>query len=248
MGEPRLLQAHQQLHRPVVRPGRQRAVVRLRRRQDPRHRQGPDDRGRSSSRRTTASARSGRRSSPATTRRTTGPTFRSSTCKQTPIVRITETAIETADGARDVRHRSSGRPGFDFGTGALSRMGIRGRDGCRAQRALGRRAAHIPRHQTDRLPELLLSRVVRTRRRATTRATTATKSTSSPTCSCTRATTGTTRSKSTPAEEALDGDDRSQRDAQAVVRREAATTSARTFPASRASTCSTRRDARSCTP
>jgi cation diffusion facilitator CzcD-associated flavoprotein CzcO len=48
--------------------------------------------------------------------------------RQSPIVRVTETGIETTDGLRefDVIVWATG---FDFGTGALSRMGIRGRDG-----------------------------------------------------------------------------------------------------------------------
>ena len=48
--------------------------------------------------------------------------------KETPMVRVTETGIETADGVRefDVIVWATG---FDFGTGALLRMGIRGRDG-----------------------------------------------------------------------------------------------------------------------
>jgi cation diffusion facilitator CzcD-associated flavoprotein CzcO len=48
--------------------------------------------------------------------------------KETPIVRITEKGIETADGVLefDVIVWATG---FDFGTGALSRMGIIGRDG-----------------------------------------------------------------------------------------------------------------------
>jgi cation diffusion facilitator CzcD-associated flavoprotein CzcO len=48
--------------------------------------------------------------------------------RQTPIVRLTETGIETTDGVRefDVIVWATG---FDFGTGALLRMGIRGRDG-----------------------------------------------------------------------------------------------------------------------
>jgi cation diffusion facilitator CzcD-associated flavoprotein CzcO len=47
---------------------------------------------------------------------------------ETPMVRITETGIETADGLRpfDVIVWATG---FDFGTGALNRMGIRGRNG-----------------------------------------------------------------------------------------------------------------------
>jgi cation diffusion facilitator CzcD-associated flavoprotein CzcO len=46
----------------------------------------------------------------------------------TPMVRLTETGIETTDGTRefDVVVWATG---FDFGTGALRRMGVRGRDG-----------------------------------------------------------------------------------------------------------------------
>jgi cation diffusion facilitator CzcD-associated flavoprotein CzcO len=47
---------------------------------------------------------------------------------ETPMVRLTADGIETTDGLRefDVLIWATG---FDFGTGALSRMGIRGRDG-----------------------------------------------------------------------------------------------------------------------
>jgi cation diffusion facilitator CzcD-associated flavoprotein CzcO len=47
---------------------------------------------------------------------------------ETPIVRLTESGIETAEGLRqfDIVVWATG---FDFGTGALLRMGIRGRDG-----------------------------------------------------------------------------------------------------------------------
>jgi cation diffusion facilitator CzcD-associated flavoprotein CzcO len=48
--------------------------------------------------------------------------------KQTPIVRVTETGIETTDGLREL-DVVIWATGFDFGTGALSRMGVRGRDG-----------------------------------------------------------------------------------------------------------------------
>jgi cation diffusion facilitator CzcD-associated flavoprotein CzcO len=47
---------------------------------------------------------------------------------QTPIVRLTESGIETADGVREF-DIVVWATGFDFGTGALSRMGVRGRDG-----------------------------------------------------------------------------------------------------------------------
>jgi cation diffusion facilitator CzcD-associated flavoprotein CzcO len=48
--------------------------------------------------------------------------------QESPIVRITERGIETADGVLDV-DIIVWATGFDFGTGALLRMGIRGRDG-----------------------------------------------------------------------------------------------------------------------
>jgi cation diffusion facilitator CzcD-associated flavoprotein CzcO len=48
--------------------------------------------------------------------------------KETPILRITETGIETADGMEEF-DIIVWATGFDFGTGALARMGIRGRDG-----------------------------------------------------------------------------------------------------------------------
>jgi cation diffusion facilitator CzcD-associated flavoprotein CzcO len=48
--------------------------------------------------------------------------------KRTPIVRITEDGIETSEGFREV-DVIVWATGFDFGTGALVRMGIRGRDG-----------------------------------------------------------------------------------------------------------------------
>jgi cation diffusion facilitator CzcD-associated flavoprotein CzcO len=48
--------------------------------------------------------------------------------RETPIERVTETGIQTAEGLRefDVIVWATG---FDFGTGALTRMGIRGRHG-----------------------------------------------------------------------------------------------------------------------
>jgi len=48
--------------------------------------------------------------------------------KKTPILRMTERGIETADGVREL-DTIVWATGFDFGTGALTRMGIRGRDG-----------------------------------------------------------------------------------------------------------------------
>lgn len=48
--------------------------------------------------------------------------------KATPIERVTASGIETADGAQEF-DIVVWATGFDFGTGALNRMGIRGRDG-----------------------------------------------------------------------------------------------------------------------
>jgi cation diffusion facilitator CzcD-associated flavoprotein CzcO len=47
---------------------------------------------------------------------------------ESPILRVTETGIETAQGLREL-DVIVWATGFDFGTGALLRMGIRGRDG-----------------------------------------------------------------------------------------------------------------------
>ena len=77
--------------------------------------------------------------------------------RETPIVKVTETGIETSDGLRefDVIIWATG---FDFGTGAMLRMGIVGAGGADAERLLGRRAAHLPRDHDPRVPELLLPR------------------------------------------------------------------------------------------
>ncbi|WP_433632251.1 flavin-containing monooxygenase [Nocardia sp. CA-120079] len=48
--------------------------------------------------------------------------------KETPIVRITETGIETAEGLREF-DIIIWATGYDFGTGALNRLGVRGRNG-----------------------------------------------------------------------------------------------------------------------
>jgi cation diffusion facilitator CzcD-associated flavoprotein CzcO len=48
--------------------------------------------------------------------------------KETPMVRVTETGIETTAGTQDF-DLIVWATGFDFGTGALRRMGIQGRDG-----------------------------------------------------------------------------------------------------------------------
>jgi cation diffusion facilitator CzcD-associated flavoprotein CzcO len=48
--------------------------------------------------------------------------------RETPIVRVTESGIETTAGVREL-DVIVWATGFDFGTGAMTRMGIRGRDG-----------------------------------------------------------------------------------------------------------------------
>jgi cation diffusion facilitator CzcD-associated flavoprotein CzcO len=48
--------------------------------------------------------------------------------RETPILRVTDTGIETTDGVREL-DLIVWATGFDFGTGALLRMGIRGRGG-----------------------------------------------------------------------------------------------------------------------
>jgi cation diffusion facilitator CzcD-associated flavoprotein CzcO len=52
--------------------------------------------------------------------------------KETPMLRVTETGIETSEGLREF-DIIVWATGFDFGTGALTRMGIRGRGGVRVE-------------------------------------------------------------------------------------------------------------------
>ncbi|MFD8001886.1 flavin-containing monooxygenase [Streptomyces mirabilis] len=47
---------------------------------------------------------------------------------ETPITRITETGVETADGTQEI-DIIIWATGYDFGTGALNRLGVRGRGG-----------------------------------------------------------------------------------------------------------------------
>ena len=77
--------------------------------------------------------------------------------RETPIVKVTETGIETSDGLREF-DIIIWATGFDFGSGAMLRMGIVGAGRPAARRLLGRRAAHLPRHHDPRVPELLLPR------------------------------------------------------------------------------------------
>ncbi len=82
-------------------------------------------------------------------------TSRSSTSSETPIVRVTEGGIETAEGVREF-DIIVWATGFDFGTGALTRHGHpRPRRPC-ARGRLGGRSADVPRHPEHGLPESLL--------------------------------------------------------------------------------------------
>ncbi|MFQ6396227.1 flavin-containing monooxygenase [Nocardia sp. KC 131] len=56
------------------------------------------------------------------------PTVQHVSLEQTPIVRVTETGIELTDGLREF-DIIIWATGYDFGTGALNRLGVRGRDG-----------------------------------------------------------------------------------------------------------------------
>ena len=99
--------------------------------------------------------------------------------RRTPILRMTENGIETSDGAREF-DIVIWATGFDFGTGALARMDIRGRDGV----ALRDHWADGPRTflgiQTTGFPNFFFPGGPR-RRPATILGTTATRWTSSPT-------------------------------------------------------------------
>ena len=108
----------------------------------------------------------------------------------TPILRMTPNGIETAEGEQqfDVVVWATG---FDFGTGALLRMGIRGRDGLALEDHWADGPTTFLGVQTAGFPNLFFP-AGPTRRPATTRGTTATRSTSSPTRSPTRGTTATT--------------------------------------------------------
>ena len=77
--------------------------------------------------------------------------------RETPIVRMTETGIETTDGVREF-DIIVWATGFDFGTGALTRMGIRGRDGLALEDHWADGPTTFLGVQTTRLPELLLPR------------------------------------------------------------------------------------------
>ena len=98
---------------------------------------------------------------------------------ETPITAVTETGIETADGLREF-DIIVWATGFDFGTGALNRIGRRRPGRPAARGVLGRRAAHLSRHHVPITSRTSSSPAGRTAGRATTRGTTATSRTSSP--------------------------------------------------------------------
>jgi cation diffusion facilitator CzcD-associated flavoprotein CzcO len=164
----------------------------------------------------------------------------------TPMLRITAEGIETADGV-DELDLIVWATGFDFGTGALARMGIVGRDGL----ALTDHWADGPTTflgvQTTGFPNLFFP-AAPTPPPGTTPATTATRSTSSPTCSSTPGTTATPSSRSTPPPR-TSGPAWST-SGPACRRRSArrATTSAPTSPGSPAATSSTPPAAPNSTP
>ncbi len=163
VAEPGLLEADQPLHRPPVRPGRQRRVVRVHRRQDPGHRGGPGHRGeadpdRPPLRRAAASVRD-------RLLRDLQPAQR----------RPRRRAADTHHPDHRARHRDE-----RGGAGARhhrvgDRLRLRDRrpaadGGPRPRRAsargpLGGGAEDLPRHPDHRVPELLLPRRAPRRRR-----------------------------------------------------------------------------------
>ena len=76
---------------------------------------------------------------------------------QTPIVRMTERGIETADGEREF-DIVVWATGFDFGTGALHAHGDPRPERRRTRGRMGRRSENVPRRPEHRLPEPLLPR------------------------------------------------------------------------------------------
>ena len=84
--------------------------------------------------------------------------------QQTPIVRMTERGIVTSEGEREF-DIVVWATGFDFGTGALARMDIRGRDGRALADSWADGPTDLPRRPDRWLPQLLLSRWAARRRR-----------------------------------------------------------------------------------
>ncbi len=118
--------------------------------------------------------------------------------KQTPIVRVTESGIETTEGVQEF-DIIVWATGFDFGTGALARLGIRGRRRSGARATTGRTARRPSSASRPPASPTSSSPAGRTPPPATTRGTTVTRSTSSPRPSSICATTATTPSKWTRA-------------------------------------------------
>ena len=77
--------------------------------------------------------------------------------RETPIVKVTETGIETSDGLREF-DIIIWATGFDFGTGAMLRMGIVGDGGLTLNDYWADGPLHLPRDHDPRVPELLLPR------------------------------------------------------------------------------------------
>ena len=188
--QPRVHEAHEQLRRPVVRRRGQRRVVRVHRREDPRHRARSGD---------------GRAADPE------GPPLR----WQAPAVRARLLrGVQRPEGvagrpprhSHRARHRDgASRPptacasstsscGPPASTSAPARSAAWGSSGATASRSPTTGPTVRPPSSACRpaASPTSSSPAVRTRRRGTTRATTATSSTSSPTRSCTRATTAST--------------------------------------------------------
>ena len=125
--QPRFRQAGQQLHRHADRPRRKCRMVRVPRREDPRHRRRPRHGGEadpegSPLRRQAAAYDAGYYEA------FNKPHVALVDLRETPILRMTPNGIETAEGERrfDIIVWATG---FDFGTGALLRIDIRGRHG-----------------------------------------------------------------------------------------------------------------------
>ena len=77
--------------------------------------------------------------------------------RETPIVKVTETGIETSDGLREF-DIIIWATGFDFGTGAMLRMGIVGADGLPLADYWADGPLTYLGIMSPRLPELLLPR------------------------------------------------------------------------------------------
>ena len=157
-------------------PRGQRRVVRIHRGQDPRHRRGPGDRGQADPGRPRL-------------RRPAAPVRHRLLRDVQQAQRRAGRPARDADrqGHRD-RHRdrptgcasstsSSGRPASTSAPAPCCGWASRGRRAA-AQGVLGRRAAHLPRHDDATVSRTSSSPAARTARRATTRATAATRSTS----------------------------------------------------------------------